>query len=44
MIDKMNEMEAEEDTYWGEAAKIAARSGSIGQDEINELMRKMAVS
>jgi PHD/YefM family antitoxin component YafN of YafNO toxin-antitoxin module len=34
-------MEAVEDAYWGEAAKLAARSGSVSREEINDLMKRL---
>jgi PHD/YefM family antitoxin component YafN of YafNO toxin-antitoxin module len=35
-------LEAIEDAYWGETAKLAAQSGSVSQEEINQLLKRLA--
>jgi prevent-host-death family protein len=34
-------LEAIEDAYWGEAAKLAAKSGSASQEEISLLLERL---
>ena len=40
-LNEFARLEAIEDAYWGEAAKIAAMSGSVEKEEIQKLLERL---